>query len=193
MSTISFSTAYVSKVTNSLTAASFTPSNVTSSPTTSGSVAATTDVNNIVAPINTFIGSFFSYLVGTSTSNYYSNPSTYYQGIATILSSTIYFKNSSGDTLVSYTVSELARTMDANGYVVISNFPPKTPSLAGTISSIELYADTQVNNKTITFTAGAGGGSADIQFDDRVLVTTQPWRLDGSIKFRIPVSYEYTL
>lgn len=46
--------------------------------------------------------------------------------------------------------------------------------------------------RTITLTVGAVNSSADVRFDDRTLVTNQPWRLDGSIKFRAPISYEYT-
>jgi hypothetical protein len=85
----------------------------------------------------------------------------------------------------------LTRTIDAEGYCVLSNFPPKTPVVAGTISDIYFRTDTGAF-RTITLTVGAPAGAADVQFDDRVLVTNQPWRLDGSIKFRVPISYEYS-
>jgi hypothetical protein len=91
--------------------------------------------------------------------------------------------------LATYAISELTRAMDANGFVTISNFPPKIPVAAGTISTVII----ETGPKSIILTVGAPGGAADVQFSDRVLVTTQPWRLDGSIKFRIPLSYEYTL
>jgi hypothetical protein len=109
----------------------------------------------------------------------------------TPISASIFFRNSSGTTLTSYLASELTRTIDANGYCVLSNFPPKTPVVAGTISDIYFRTDTGAF-RTITLTVGAPDSSADVQFDDRVLVTNQPWRLDGSIKFRVPISYEYS-
>jgi hypothetical protein len=109
----------------------------------------------------------------------------------TPISASILFRNSSGTTLTSYLASELTRTIDADGYCVLSNFPPKTPVTAGTISDILFRADTG-SIRTITLTVGAPAGPADVQFDDRILVTNQPWRLDGSIKFRVPMSYEYT-
>jgi hypothetical protein len=109
----------------------------------------------------------------------------------TVTSAAILFRNSSGTTLASYTASELTRTIDAEGYCVLSNFPPKTPVAAGTISDIYIRTDTGAF-RTLTLTVGAPNSAADVQFDDRVLVTNQPWRLDGSIKFRVPMSYEFT-
>lgn len=108
-----------------------------------------------------------------------------------VTSASIFFRNSSGVTLTSYLASELTRTIDAQGYCVLSDFPPKIPSVAGTISDIYFRADTGAI-RTITLTVGAVNSSADVRFDDRTLVTNQPWRLDGSIKFRAPISYEYT-
>jgi hypothetical protein len=110
-------------------------------------------------------------------------------GVTGLQPSAINFKNSSGTTLTSYTISELTRTIDADGYLVLSNFPPRTPVTAGTISQISIDNG---NRRTITLTVGAPNGSSDVQFSDRDLVTTQPWRLDGTIKFRIPTSYTWS-
>jgi hypothetical protein len=186
MATISFSTAYVSAVTSDLTKSN--PSSgvqVSSSDGASASASAetTAGLSNILE------GSLFAPLVGTSSYQSFNN----YRGTVTAVSGSIVFQNSSNQTLVSYTIAELTKSMDANGYVIIANFPPKIPSLAGTISTMILSASDSVNTKTITFSIGAPSGGADIQFDDRDLVTSQPWRLDGNIKFRVPVSYEYTV
>jgi hypothetical protein len=170
MPTISFSTTYVSQVSSSVTS---TTANITTSVSTS------TNLELKVAELNRIQGSMLSFFVQTgSFSPFISQPAT------------ITFRNSTDQTLVSYSANELTRTLDANGYVVMSNFPPKIPSLAGTISSMVITADAL---KVTTFSVGAPGGGADIQFDDRDLVTSQPWRLDGNIKFRVPVSYEYTV
>jgi hypothetical protein len=134
------------------------------------------------------MGSIFSELRATSYSGGVNgNPN--FATASTSVAGNITFRNSSDVALATYAISELTRAMDANGYVTISNFPPKIPSAAGTISTVVI----QTGNKSIILTVGAPSGSADVQFDDRVLVTSQPWRLDGSIKFRVPVSYEYTV
>jgi hypothetical protein len=104
------------------------------------------------------------------------------------------FKNSSNVTLVSYTAAEiLSRTMDDDGFCVLTNFPQKTPSVAGTISYV-LITNGNVNSFTreVILLVGSPGSGSDIEFDDRVLVTNQPWRLDGSIKFRAPITYTWT-
>lgn len=116
----------------------------------------------------------------------------------------IYFKNSLGQTLASSTMANFTRTMAANGYVVYSNFQPVTPVLNGTIA----YIDIQNRNVThyvglanvtatspyeMTFTVGAIGSGADIEIDNRDLTTTQPWRMDGSIRFRVPNTFTYSL
>lgn len=100
------------------------------------------------------------------------------------------FKNSSNTTLISYSSAEIvSRTIDANGYCVLSNFPQKIPSVAGTIDYIYING---ISNREITLTVGATGSGTDVEFDDRTLVTTQPWRLDGSIKFRIPITWTWS-
>jgi hypothetical protein len=104
------------------------------------------------------------------------------------------FKNSSNTTLVSYTAAEiLSRTMDNDGYCVLTNFPQKTPSVAGTISYV-LITNGNVGSFTreVILLVGSPGSGSDVEFDDRVLVTNQPWRLDGSIKFRAPITYTWT-
>lgn len=99
------------------------------------------------------------------------------------------FKNSANTTLISYSSAEIVtRSIDANGYCVLSNFPQKTPSVAGTIDYIYVNGN---SGREITFTVGPSGSGTDIEFDDRTLVTTQPWRLDGSIKFRIPITWTW--
>jgi hypothetical protein len=185
MATISFSTAYASKVTDNLTTTSPSYSSFSVYTGDSSFVVNTAAINTAAAQTNLLMGSLFSYLIFGSYSSLLAN--------ATTTPSAILFKDGTNQTLISYTLADLTRSVDADGYVVISNFAPKTPSLAGTISSIEIVADTSVNNKQITFSVGAPGGGADIQFDDRDLVTSQPWRLDGNIKFRVPISYTYTV
>jgi hypothetical protein len=175
MATISFSTAYVSSVTDNLTVTTFNPSIAfgnNQSPTQAAMVQS-----------NFLRGSLFS--AGQATS---SSSSTSFAQPGSII-----FRDSTNAILVTYNTSELTRTMDAAGYVVMSNFPPKIPSAAGTISTIIINSADLNTSKEITLSVGAPGGGADIQFDDRTLVTTQPWRLDGNIKFRVPVSYEYTV
>jgi hypothetical protein len=174
MATISFSTAYVSSVTNDLTITTFNPG--ISTGFNDGAIT-----NGAAAQANFLRGSLFS--AG------FSGGTSFTQATA----GSITFKDSTNATLVTYTTAELTRTMDANGYVVMSNFPPKTPSVAGTISTIIIDSADATTSKQIILSVGAPGGGADIQFDDRTLVTTQPWRLDGNIKFRVPVSYEYTV
>jgi hypothetical protein len=176
MATISFSTAYVSSVTDNLTITTFNPG-------VGGFSGNASSVNTAATQANFLRGSLFSAGVGTPSSNSFTEATP----------GTITFKDSTNATLVTYTTAELTRTMDAAGYVVMSNFPPKTPSAAGTISTIIIDSADTTTSKQITLSVGAPGGGADIQFDDRALVTSQPWRLDGNIKFRVPVSYEYTV
>jgi hypothetical protein len=180
MATISFSTAYVSAVTNDLTITNFNGTVAVQAFGTPAGPSAT----NFALQTNFLEGSLFSAAFSSSGGSSASTQAT---------PGTITFKDSTNATLVTYTTAELTRTMDAAGYVVMSNFPPKTPSAAGTISTIIIDSADATTSKQITLSVGAPGGGADIQFDDRALVTTQPWRLDGNIKFRVPVSYEYTV
>lgn len=116
----------------------------------------------------------------------------------------IYFKNSLGQTLASSTMANFTRTMAANGYVVYSNFQPVTPVLNGTIAYIDIQSRSVlhyagISNVTatspyeITLTVGAIGSGADVEIDNRDLTTTQPWRMDGSIRFRVPNTFTYSL
>lgn len=103
------------------------------------------------------------------------------------------FRNAANTALITYKAGEIiSRSMDENGYCVLSNFPEKTPSNAGTIDYIYVYATSDTFARTITLSVGASGSGADVEFDDRTLVTTQPWRLDGTIKFRAPISYTWS-
>jgi hypothetical protein len=196
MATVSFSTAFVADVMNRLTLTSTSPESSDVSPpllrTASVNVS---NIDNVWASGSSLRPHAFGGIFADTASqliwqSYSSNGENRY-GSPTVTSASIFFRNSSGTTLTSYLASELTRTIDANGYCVLSNFPPKTPVVAGTISDIYFRTDTGAF-RTITLTVGAPDSSADVQFDDRVLVTDQPWRLDGSIKFRVPISYEYS-
>lgn len=185
MATISISTNMVRDVTDNLSGLSLLQ--IVGNSTGSSSTAETLAIGykNTINQ-NLSLGSIFAYLKTLSIT--YSNP-TYY-ATWTAGGSNISFLDSNSQTLTTYTTNELTRTVDSNGYVILSNFPPKTPVLAGTVSSILI--DTG-DSKTITLTVGNPASGADIEFSDRSLITSQPWRLDGSIKFRVPVSYEYTV
>jgi hypothetical protein len=116
----------------------------------------------------------------------------------------MYFKNSLGNTLTSTSMSQFTRTMATNGYVVFSNLPPLTVNVSGTIAYIEInnvnithwvgFNSGLVSSPyTITLTVGAIGSGADVEIDNRDVTTTQQWRLDGSIRFRVPNTFTYSL
>lgn len=118
----------------------------------------------------------------------------------------VYFKNSLGTTLLTMSMSAFSRTMATNGYCVLSNPSAYTPPVAGTIAYIEIDHDstnynyaspvgdaTMSNIYKITLTVGAIGSGADVEIDNRDLTTTQPWRLDGTIRFRVPNTFTYSL
>ena len=101
-------------------------------------------------------------------------------------------------------MSQFTRTMATNGYVVFSNLPPLTVNASGTIAYIEInnvnithwvgFSSGLVSSPyTITLTVGAIGSGADVEIDNRDVTTTQPWRLDGSIRFRVPNTFTYSL
>ena len=135
--------------------------------------------------------------------NYDNNNSFGVQSASSIAN--VYFKNSLGTTLLTMSMSAFTRTMATNGYCVLSNSNSYTPSVAGTIAYIEIdhdsgnvnYSppgDTVLSNVyKMTLTVGAIGSGADIEIDNRDLTTTQPWRLDGSIRFRVPNTFTYSL
>lgn len=117
----------------------------------------------------------------------------------------VYFKNALGQTLLTRDLNaHFSRTMSANGYCVFSMNTVAGPSVAGTIAYIEIdhapatnYGLTGFNSLAdkvkIVLTVGAIGSGADVEIDNRDLVTTQPWRLDGSIRFRVPNTFTYSL
>jgi hypothetical protein len=192
MATVSFSTAFISGVVDRLTLTNGLAerNEVTPYFTNSTSVG-----NTITSPFDpsTNRPHGFGGIFATSGNLLYTSNIGNGQGsyLPQVTSASILFRNSSGTTLTSYLASELTRTIDSDGYCVLSNFPPKTPVAAGTISDIYFKADSG-EYRTITLTVSAPDGSGDVQFDDRALVTNQPWRLDGSIKFRVPISYTYS-
>ena len=125
-------------------------------------------------------------------------------GAGTNSAATISFKNSLGTTLTSASMSQFTRTMATNGYVVFSNLPPLTVNASGTIAYIEInnvnithwvgFSSGLVSSPyTITLTVGAIGSGADVEIDNRDVTTTQQWRLDGSIRFRVPNTFTYSL
>ena len=118
---------------------------------------------------------------------------------------TVYFKNSAGTTLAAVSLGSLTRTQDVNGYIAFTNFPSTTPSVAGTIDYIQIskasftyntsaYSQSTISSTpyTVTLTVGDTGSGADVEIANRDLVTNQPWRLDGAIRFRVPDSYTYS-
>lgn len=117
----------------------------------------------------------------------------------------VYFKNALGQTLLTRNLSSgFTRTMSANGYCVFSMNDSVVPSVSGTIAYIEIDHATATNYGLTGFyqladkvktvlTVGAIGSGADVEIDNRDLTTTQPWRLDGSIRFRVPNTFTYSL
>lgn len=136
---------------------------------------------------NAPFGSLFSSYNMSSNTNYNSQIFIQY---GSPLAASFNFRNASGTTLTSWLANQLTRTIDNEGYAVMSNFPAKIPAVAGTVSDIQII--TNNTNRSIVLTVGAPGSGADVEFQDRTLVTSQPWRLDGSIKFRVPISYTYS-
>jgi hypothetical protein len=118
----------------------------------------------------------------------------------------VYFKNSLGQTLLTISMSVFTRTMATNGYAVLTNAAAYVPAGSGTIAYIEIDHDNLYNNQyptlgdaslnniyKMTLVVGAIGSGADVEIDNRDLTTTQPWRLDGSIRFRVPNTFTYSL
>lgn len=111
---------------------------------------------------------------------------------------TMTFYSSSSTALVSYNMPDfISRTIDANGYCVLTNLPEKTPIANGTISYCQIdsmgYANVaNTYNRQIVLTVGAASSGSDLEISDRTVTTTQPWRLDGTIQFRPPTDYTYS-
>ena len=178
MATISFSPSLVSAITNQLT---------------------TLSTNGGALNTSTYLFTTLGATSWTGTYGGYANPGSF--------PATVYFKNSAGNTLASLLITALTRTQDVNGYVAFSNFPELTPTLAGTIDYIQISQSTVTyvtgyngsvtygtgtSYYSVTLTVGDTGSGADVEIANRDLVTNQPWRLDGSIRFRVPDSYTYS-
>lgn len=188
MATITISTALVTDITDSVTYRNAADStweyvtgsggNVTSDQGNYGPRANTNEKGSLLASYYTqFISNSYYTFLGESTGN----------GVK------FEFKNAANTTLTTYYTTEIvSRSMDANGYCVLSNFPEKTPAAAGTIDYILISSSASSHDRDITLSVGPSGSGADVEFDDRTLVTTQPWRLDGVIKFRVPISYTWS-
>lgn len=137
--------------------------------------------------------------VGASLlAGYYQNTSQVY-----MRSSVMSFYSSANTLLVRYDTgtpgfNDLTRTIDADGYCVLSNFPQKTPVNNGTIdyaiiTNNDTYGGYTLSPElSITLSVGNSGSGADIEIADRVVTTSQPWRLDGTFKFRVPISYTWS-
>lgn len=187
MATISISTALVKEITDSLTYRNTLDGEYEYTTGSVGSQDYSYVTNSRSARSNTTLpfGSLFAQ---------YSNNTGSYSPVISMASGnsgiTFAFKNSSNTTLTSYGSTEIVtRTIDADGYCVLSNFPERIPVAAGTIDYIYISGN---SGREITLSVGTTGSGADVEFVDRVLVTNQPWRLDGSIKFRIPISYTFS-
>jgi len=124
-------------------------------------------------------------------------------GISSRSAHQVLFKNSLGTTLVAGTMSGFTRTMASNGYVVFSDMQAVVPSNAGTIAYIEIInANPQHYNGssnqsvtspyTMTLTVGDIGSGAEVEIDDLDVVTNQPWRMNGSIRWRAPNTFNYS-
>jgi hypothetical protein len=112
----------------------------------------------------------------------------------------VLFKNALGTTLVVGSMSGFTRTMASNGYVVFSDMQAVVPSNSGTVAYAEIvaqsvtpYLGTPVNSPyTMTLTIGDIGSGADIEIDDLDVVSNQPWRMNGSIRWRAPNTFNYS-
>ncbi len=115
----------------------------------------------------------------------------------------VLFKNALGSTLVTTNMAGFTRTQATNGYSVFSNMQAVTPGANGTIAYIEIISPTvnhlignqqtpQTAPYTMTLTVGDIGSGADVEIDDKNVVTNQPWRLNGSIRWRVPNTFNYS-
>ena len=149
--------------------------------------------NSYVVFLRDAANSFVPPLVGTSVfGGYTSNTSQ-----VLLESAVATFYDAGNTALVQYTNSnpgfnQVTRTIDASGYCVLANFPQVTPLANGTIDYLKITNPGTSITQEMTFSVGALGSGADIEIVDRNIVTTQPWRLDGVLKFRVPGSYTWT-
>jgi hypothetical protein len=115
----------------------------------------------------------------------------------------VQFKDAGNNILVRVPLDTFTRTQDGNGYIVFSGMPATLPIAAGeaTFLAFDGLLSSRANYRTPTTTYAHAvtldiddtGTGADIELADRTIVTGQPWRMDGSFRFRIPSSYTYTL
>ena len=131
---------------------------------------------------------------------------TYSQsGTPSAISYLVYFKNALGTTLVTTNMAGFTRTQATNGYAVFSNMQAVTPGVSGTIAYIEIIAQQGFNHYngssqvpfsatayTMTLTVGDIGSGADVEIDDLNVVSNQPWRMNGSIRWRAPNTLNYS-
>ena len=116
----------------------------------------------------------------------------------------VLFKNALGSTLVSTNMAGFTRTLATNGYAVFSDMQAVTPGANGTIAYIEIISPSVTHfvgsnpsgsftgPYTMTLTVGDIGSGADVEIDDKDVVTNQPWRLNGSIRWRAPNTFNYS-
>jgi hypothetical protein len=129
---------------------------------------------------------------------------THFQNsIANVTAYLVLFKNALGTTLATTNMGRFTRTLATNGYSVFSNMQPLTPDANGTIAYIEILSPSvlhqigqtlisQIGPYTMTLTVGDIGSGADVEIDDKDLVNNQPWRLNGSIRWRVPNTFNYS-
>lgn len=138
---------------------------------------------------DTNYGSLFMFFSSTNSGGY---------GNFVCANTTMTFYSSNSVPLVSYNMPDfITRTIDANGYCVLTNLPEKTPIANGNITYCQIdslgYANVaNTYNRQIVLTVGAANSGSDLEINDRTVTTTQPWRLDGTIQFRPPTSYTYS-
>ena len=116
----------------------------------------------------------------------------------------VLFKNALGATLVTTSMAGFTRTLATNGYAVFSNMQAVTPGASGTIAYIEIvsqvvshytgssYVTGLTGPYTMTLTVGDIGSGADVEIDDLDVVSNQPWRMNGSIRWRAPNVFNYS-
>jgi len=163
-------------------------------PTITASPKLVYDATNAATPI---LSPSSTLNTGTSLFSY-----TYRAGVSdpqTVVHQVL-FKNALGTTLVAGSMSGFTRTMASNGYVVFSDMQAVVPSNSGTVAYAEIvsqsvipYLGTLVNSPyTMTLTIGDIGSGADVEIDDLDVVSNQPWRMNGSIRWRAPNTFNYS-
>lgn len=127
-----------------------------------------------------------------------------YATVSLFETSFVQFKDVSNNVLVKVALDTFTRTQDGNGYIVYSGMPATYPTANGTVAFLTFDGlltersgyqapTTTTYAHSVTLTVDDVETGADIELADRNIVTGQPWRMDGSFRFRIPSSYTYTL